>query len=92
MEEKEGSEIQGYVDYYQSKIVINNSLSQDAEEETIVHEILHVLLDRNNLEIISKNSSIKEVVENLVTYLAPRFHSFLKDNPEFLNEFLSNSR
>ena len=80
-------EIQGYVDYYQSNIVINNNLSPDAEEEVLIHEILHTIIDRRNLEILASKSSVKELVENMVEYLTPRFHSFLKDNPEFLKRF-----
>jgi len=82
----EDEEVQGYVDYFQSKIVINDNLSSDAEEEVLIHEILHTIIDRKNLEILAAKSSVKELVENMVEYLTPRFHSFIKDNPELLKE------
>ncbi len=81
-------EVQGYIDYYQSKIVINNNLSKDAEEEVVIHEILHAIIDRKNIELLARKSDIKEIVEHFVEYVTPRFHSFLKDNPEFLKKFI----
>ena len=85
---QENEEIFGYVDYSESKIIVDKNMSEDAIKENLVHEILHVLIDRRNLESIYKNSSIKEVVENMVEYLTPRFHSFLEDNPEFQKDFI----
>jgi len=80
----DNEEIQGYIDYDQSLIAINDSLSQDAEEEALIHEILHAVIDRKNIEILTRKCDIEELVENIVTYLTPRMHSFLKDNPDFL--------
>jgi len=80
-------EIQGFVDYFKSQIVLNSSLSPDAKEETLIHEILHVILDRQTLELLARKSSPKELVENLVTYLTPRVHAFLRENSDFLRRF-----
>jgi len=86
--ENNNEEVQGYIDYNQSKIVINDNLSVDAEEEVMIHEILHAILDRKNIELLATKSDIKEFVENIVEYLTPRVHSFLKDNPDFLKKFI----
>lgn len=91
LSKEQGAEIQGYVDYFQSKIVLNDNLSPDAEEEVLVHEILHTILDRKNLEVLAKKSDMKELVENMVEYITPRFHSFLRDNPELLKHFLDKA-
>ena len=82
-------EVFGYIDYGQSKIVVEKSMATDAIKEHLTHELLHALLDRKNLELISRNSTLEEVVENIVEYLAPRFHAFLEDNPNFQKDFLN---
>lgn len=84
-------EVQGYVDYFQSRIIINENLSLDAEEEVLVHELLHTIIDRKNIEILARKSTPEEFVENMVEYLTPRLHSFLKDNPEFISEFVKKT-
>ena len=79
--EKDASEVCGFTDYYQGKIVINASMAKDVREETLMHEILHTLLDNSGIEEVSRQ--VKEganISELVATILAPRLHSLLKDN------------
>ena len=76
----------GYTDYANSKIVIKNSISNDFKKENLIHEILHTLLDNSGIEIILENSN-KITTELIISVLAPRFHQFLKDNPDVIKTF-----
>lgn len=74
-------EVCGFTDYHQSKIIINNSMAKDVREETLVHEILHTLLDNSGIEEVSRQ--VKEganLSELIATILAPRLHSLIKEN------------
>jgi Zn-dependent peptidase ImmA (M78 family) len=71
----------GFTDYYQGKIAINKDMAKDVREETLMHEILHTLLDNSGIEEVSRQ--VKEgtnISELIATILAPRLHSLLKDN------------
>lgn len=71
----------GFTDYYQGKIYINNEMSKDVREETLLHEILHTLLDNSGIEEVSRQ--VKEgakLGELVATILAPRLHLLLKQN------------
>lgn len=86
---KDPSEVCGFTDYYQSKIVINNNMAKDTKEEILVHEILHTLLDNSGIEEVSRQ--VKEganLSELIATILAPRLHSLIKDNS--IGEMLNN--
>lgn len=79
--EKDASEVCGFTDYYQSKIVVNASMAKDVREETLMHEILHSLLDNSGIEEVSRQ--VKEganLSELVATILAPRLHALLKEN------------
>lgn len=82
-------DISGFIDYNQAQIYVEKNVVPDCLREEIVHELMHALLDRPNLELIAKNSSVKEIVENIVEYLTPRFHALLVDNPELQKELLN---
>ncbi len=78
---RDSNEICGFTDYYQSKIIINGDVSKDVREETLMHEIMHTLLDNSGIEEIGKQ--LKEdphVAELVATVTAPRLHAMLKDN------------
>lgn len=85
---KEASEVCGFTDYYQGKIVINSCMTKDVREETLMHEILHTLLDNSGIEEVSRQ--VKEganLSELIATILAPRLHSLIKENKmEYLVE------
>ena len=71
----------GFTDYYQGKIAINKDMAKDVREETLVHEILHTLLDNSGIEEVSRQ--VKEganLSELVATILAPRLHSLIKEN------------
>jgi Zn-dependent peptidase ImmA (M78 family) len=71
----------GFTDYYQGKIAINKDMAKDVREETLIHEILHTLLDNSGIEEVSRQ--VKEganLSELVATILAPRLHSLIKEN------------
>ena len=51
---KDASEVCGFTDYYQSTIVVNGSMAKDVREETLMHEILHTMLDNSGIEEVSR--------------------------------------
>jgi Zn-dependent peptidase ImmA (M78 family) len=78
---RDASEVCGFTDYYQSKIVVNGSMAKDVREETLMHEILHTMLDNSGIEEVSRQ--VKEganLSELVATILAPRLHALLKEN------------
>ena len=70
----------GYVDYINSKITIKNEVSKNYQQENIIHEILHALLDNAGLP--------EENLDKTIQILTPRIHAFLIDNIEFQKNFL----
>lgn len=86
---KDASEVCGFTDYYQGKIVINSCMVKDVREETLMHEIMHTLLDNSGIEEVSRQ--VKEganLSELIATIIAPRLHSLLKENS--INEILND--
>ena len=78
---KEASEICGFTDYYQGKVYVNAQMAKDVRQETLLHEILHTLLDNSGIEEVSRQ--VKEganLSELVATILAPRLHLLLNDN------------
>jgi hypothetical protein len=56
-------------------------MSDDIREETLMHEVLHCLLDNSGIEEVSKQ--VKEganLSELVATILAPRLHALLREN------------
>lgn len=71
----------GYIDYNSSKIIIKSkSTALDFQAETLIHEILHSLLDNGSNENIN--------TEEVVKALTPRLHAFFIDNPLFQEQIL----
>ena len=61
--------------------VVNGSMAKDVREETLMHEILHTMLDNSGIEEVSRQ--VKEganLSELVATILAPRLHALLKEN------------
>jgi Zn-dependent peptidase ImmA (M78 family) len=86
---RDASEVCGFTDYYQSKIIVNASMAKDVREETLMHEILHTMLDNSGIEEVSRQ--VKEganLSELVATILAPRLHALIKENE--LNLILEN--
>ena len=78
---KPADTICGFTDYYQGKIIINADMSDDVREETLIHEVLHCLLDNSGIEEVSRQ--VKEganLSELVATILAPRLHALLLEN------------
>lgn len=78
---EENPKADAYTDYAACRIRIRGAAKQ-FEEENLLHEILHTLLE---------NSGLQEEVdaEKIVKMIAPRLHGLLRDNPEFQKSFCS---
>ena len=59
---------------------IKNEVSKNYQQENIIHEILHALLDNAGLP--------EENLDKTIQILTPRIHAFLIDNIEFQKNFL----
>lgn len=78
---KEHEEAYGYIEYPTSQIFIRSDLETSFRNETLIHEILHGLLDNTGLDEINTDQITKA--------LAPRLYAFLVDNPDFLKTILA---
>lgn len=74
----------GYIDYYKSDIFLKKQNSDDFIKETLIHEILHALLDNSGVEELN--------LDKTINVLTPRIHSFLLDNENFQKFILSNEK
>jgi hypothetical protein len=66
-------DVKSFINYDKSEICICDGFSDDHNEELVLHELLHALLD---------NAQFKQsdVSEEIIKLLAPRLHQFLLDN------------
>lgn len=74
----------GYIEYPTSQIHIRAELDVGFQKETLLHEILHGLLDNTGNEDIN--------TDQLTKALAPRLHAFLIDNPGFQQYLLASEK
>lgn len=74
----------GYIEYPTSQIHIRAGLDSEFQKETLLHEILHGILDNTGIEDIN--------TDQLAKALAPRLHAFLVDNPEFQKNLLASGK
>ncbi len=77
---KEHEEAYGYIEYPTSQIYIRADLETTFQNETLIHEILHGLLDNTGIDEINTDQITKA--------LAPRLHALLVDNPDFQKKIL----
>lgn len=78
----ENTDANGYIKYDLSEINIRSTNSDDVIKQTIIHELLHALLDDTGVDDIN--------TEKLINLLTPRLHAFFEDNQEFIFNFLKN--
>jgi hypothetical protein len=81
---KEHEEAYGYIEYPTSEIYIRSDLEITFQNETLIHEILHGLLDNTGIDEINTDQITKA--------LSPRLYAFLVDNPDFQQKLLSLKR
>jgi len=74
----------GYIEYPTSQIHIRADLDAGFQKETLLHEILHGLLDNTGVEDINTDQITKA--------LAPRLHAFLIDNQGFQQYLLASGK
>lgn len=67
----------GEIDYLNQTIEIENSLSEDKFKETLLHEILHAILESLGFDELNED-------EHLIQCLANSLHQVLKENNNLL--------
>lgn len=72
----------GYIDYVSGKIKLRSDISKDFQTETLLHELLHAMLDNSGIEDIN--------LDKITKVLAPRLHALLIDNPTFQEDILKD--
>jgi len=80
--------IPGQVIHPEDKILIDKRLSDQKQNNVLLHEVLHVILSVNGL---LKGLS-KEDKEHFIGRFSPLLHQFIKDNPEFIQRFYAKSK
>ena len=80
VEEKENliqkDELWGEVNYFNTEINIDSSLSNDRKEQVLIHEVTHAIF----LE-----AGYKEQDEDMINRVSIVLHQVLKDNPNLIN-------
>ena len=68
----------GRIDFFNSNIRVDKSLSDDRKEQSFIHEVVHAIF----LE-----AGYKEQEEDMINRVSIVLHQVLKDNPKLLNPF-----
>ena len=76
----EDEEVDGYINYTQSEICIDSTIAKDFQQETLLHEVLHGIVDDAKLYSFFS----EELIEKFIEVLTPRFIQILNDNPELI--------
>ena len=79
-----GSGYIGYIDYEKGKIKIKNTLHYRKTIETLLHEIIHGIVDYYMLRKVIKD----DYEEYFVDVMAKAIHALLKDNPELVEDII----
>lgn len=65
--------VKGQIDFVKNEIKIDEALTKEAHDQTLMHEIVHAICDLQGLYDIGEN-------ENKVQSLATALHQVFKDN------------
>jgi len=65
----------------QCKILVHSAMVKSAIDSTILHEIVHLILNFNGFHNESAN-------EQLVSVLGNSFLALIRDNPEFIKDLI----
>jgi hypothetical protein len=77
--------IDGSIDYSRSQIKVSENISTDYQRETLLHEVLHGVVDDAKLyEFFDE-----KILEKLITTVTPRLIQVLCDNAELV-KFITN--
>lgn len=68
----------GRIDFFNSNIRVDKSLSDDRKEQSFIHEVTHAIF----LE-----AGYKEQEEDMINRISIVLYQVLKDNPKLLNPF-----
>lgn len=76
----------GATDVDEKKIYINTNFNEECQKETLLHELLHVVLNDCSLfKHPIENDEDQE--EYIIRYMSPKLYQVLRDNKE-LREFI----
>lgn len=75
----------GFVSTSMRRIVVDGSLPQDSQAETLLHEVIHAAIDQTNLR-----GKDDEEEERLVAALSPQLFAILRSNPSLVS-FITDS-
>jgi Zn-dependent peptidase ImmA (M78 family) len=76
----------GETDTNKSEILINTSLSKSQQQITLVHELLHAILENcPHVSDTDPEELVEVSEEQIVTYQAPLLTNLLKDNIDLIN-------
>jgi hypothetical protein len=74
-----------FVDYHMQKIYVKSDVHADLMAESIMHEILHAIIDDAGILSIYVEQNV-DLSETIVTILSSRLMAALRDNAEVLKE------
>jgi len=84
----EDANVDGMTSFDQGRILIKGALTEDPTRDTLLHEILHALIDQTSVKRQLKDMD-KDLEEDFVWALTPRLLGLLRDNPELV-EYLTS--
>lgn len=86
---KEVDDLNGLCDFDTGRIWIDRKQTPLMERDTVLHEVLHAVLDQTGAKRRFKDID-KDFEEELVCELAPRLLQVLRDNPSLVG-YLTNA-
>ena len=91
--EEEADELYGKTDHSTKTVTIYQCKTDEILRETLLHELLHVVLEDKAEAIFNFDPDKKEFdkEENLVRLMSPVLMQLINDNPELV-KFLSKAR
>ena len=69
----------GFIDQYKKKIYVRSDVSEQLQRETLIHEILHALLEDSGISSLNGQKLIN-IEEIIVSILSPRISAFIQEN------------
>ncbi len=76
----------GFIDYYSQIIYVKSDIHHDLLAETILHEILHAIVDDSGISAIRFDPNV-DISESIVAILSSRLLATLRDNVDILKKF-----
>lgn len=84
-------ELDGLCDFSRRRIWIKDHLAPSSERDTVLHEILHAVVDQLDLKRRFKEEVDKQFEEDVVYALTPRLLALLRDNPQLVTYLVEDA-